>query len=875
MAYVAFFKYLCPIMNDNTKESGHTGVTGLSDAQVEESRRRDGENVLTPPARTPLWRLYLDKYDDPIIRILLVAAAVSLALAFVEGGFVEAVGIFIAIFLATSIGFYFERDAARKFDVLTSLGDEQPVKVKRNGRVSEIPVRDVVVGDVVIIETGDEVPADGMLFEADGLQIDESALTGEPMAEKSTVPADDGSAYPPNVVLRSTMVMSGTGRMTVTAVGDATEIGRVARRSAEMTSVKTPLNIQLDRLARLISKVGTGVAVTAFAVFLGHDILTNPLWATSDYLGMTSVVLRYFMMAVTLIVMAVPEGLPMAVTLALALNMRRMLRSNNLVRKLHACETMGAVTVICTDKTGTLTQNRMRVEDSVPALSESFCHAIALNTTAELDGGRGIGNPTEVALLRWLEAADVDYRTLRSEGRTVERLPFSTERKYMATLCRVDGRQMLFVKGAPEIVMRHCTMTADERAEAGARLVAWQGRAMRTLAFACKEAAGMDASGLTLQGLVAISDPLRDEVPAAVRQCRAAGIGVKIVTGDTTATAMEIARQIGIVDRTSASAEGVSVTGPEFAALSDGEASAVAARLKVMSRARPADKQRLVNLLQERGEVVAVTGDGTNDAPALNHAHVGLSLGSGTSVAKNASDMTLLDDSFGSIVRAVQWGRSLYRNIQRFIFFQLTVNVTALLLVLGGSLIGTELPLTITQMLWVNLIMDTFAAMALASLPPESDVMAAAPRNRADFIISRRMARAIAVTGLLFFGVMLSLLYYFEHVAGVSAEELTIFFTVFVMLQWWNLLNAKAWGSGRSAFSRLGTDRGLLLVLAIIIVGQWTIVTFGGRMFRTVPLDGITWLLIMAATSPVLIIGEALRALAGRGGKPDSKQEKL
>lgn len=897
---------------DNDINNKGVAKAGLTEKEVAESRRLHGENVLTPPAKTPLWRLYIDKYNDPIIRILLVAAVVSLGLAFVENEFVETIGIFLAIFLATSIGFYFERDAARKFDVLTALDEEQPVKVVRDGRVCEIARCEVVVGDVVIIETGDEVPADGQLFEADDLQMDESALTGEPMAHKRVGLKDDGSAYPPDMVLRSTMVMSGNGRMVVTAIGDSTEIGRVAMRSTEMTAVKTPLNIQLDRLAGIISKVGTGIAVAAFVIFLGHDIMTNPLWQGSDYVAMAGVVLRYFMMAVTLIVMAVPEGLPMAVTLALALNMRRMLKSNNLVRKLHACETMGAVTVICTDKTGTLTQNRMRVEHIAPLLSPQggmtpaaaptsiplrgneecvassgtsfplggteggLYFAMALNTTAELEapddtsspfGGtegsrtHGIGNPTEVALLRWLTDHDTDYRTLREEARIVERLPFSTERKYMATLCDVDGERWLFVKGAPEIVMSHCTMTDDERARIGGKLREWQNHAMRTLAFACKRTGDMDIEGLTMQAVAAISDPLREEVPEAVRRCREAGIDVKIVTGDTMATAMEIGRKIGIVKEQSPSNSGEGIEGGSFAALSDDEAYKMVTGLKVMSRARPADKQRLVNLLQKRGEVVAVTGDGTNDAPALNHAHVGLSLGSGTSVAKNASDMTLIDDSFDSIVRAVQWGRSLYRNIQRFIFFQLVVNVTALLLVLGGSLIGTELPLTITQMLWVNLIMDTFAAMALASLPPESDVMKEKPRNRNDFIISRPMARAIVGLGLLFFAAMLSLLYYFENVPGMSDEELTVFFTVFVMLQWWNLLNAKAWGTVRSAFHRFAADRGLLLVLVIILVGQWIIVTFGGRMFRTVPLDWQTWLWIVAGTSPVMIIGEAVRML--------------
>ncbi|MBO5185902.1 MAG: calcium-translocating P-type ATPase, PMCA-type [Prevotella sp.] len=839
---------------------------GLTAAEVAESRAKHGENILTPPTRVSLWRLYLDKYNDPIIKILLVAAAVSLGLAFVEGNFAETAGIFLAVFLATTVGFYFERDAARKFDVLTAIGEEQPVKAVREDTVCEIARRDVVVGDVIIIETGDEVPADGILFEATDLQMDESALTGEPMAYKNTEAGEDNAAYPANVVLRSTMVMGGSGRMTVTAVGDNTEIGHVAGRSTEMTAVKTPLNTQLDKLASLISKVGTGVALSALVIFLTHDILTNPLWHTSDYIGMTGVVLKYFMMAVTLIVMAVPEGLPMAVTLALALNMRRMLKSNNLVRKLHACETMGAVTVICTDKTGTLTQNKMQVAEMVQSANDETAPdlslAIAGNTTAELNGGRGIGNPTEIALLLWLDGNGEDYTSLRKNINIIERLPFSTERKYMATLCDIGGTRWLFVKGAPEIVMSRCAMTDEKRTEMTTRLTAFQNKAMRTLAFACKKTTMMDVENMTLQGIAAISDPLRHEVPDAVRRCGDAGISVKIVTGDTAATAVEIARQIGIVARNNDDNpinEREIITGQEFAALSDEEAYGRTEEIKVMSRARPTDKMRLVDLLQKRGEVVAVTGDGTNDSPALNHAHVGLSLGSGTAVAKNASDMTLLDDSFDSIVKAVQWGRSLYRNIQRFVFFQLIVNITALLLVLGGSLVGTELPLTIPQMLWVNLIMDTLAAMALASLPPESDVMDERPRSRDAFIISRPMGRAIIIVGVLFFAVMLTMLYYFEVVAGVSPEELTVFFTVFVMLQWWNLFNAKAWGTCESAFRGFKKDKGLLLVLAIVLAGQWIIVTFGGEMFRTVPLSPATWLAIMAATSPVMIVGELAR----------------
>ena len=841
---------------------------GLSDKEVAESRQRHGENVLTPPERTSLWRLYIDKYNDPIIKILLVAATISLGLAVIENDFVEAIGIFLAIFFATTVGFYFERDAAKRFDELTALGEEQPVKVVRNGHVVEVPRREIVVDDIVVLGVGDEVPADGILFEAVDLQIDESTLTGEPIISKFVEVKHDGATYPSNLALRSTMVMNGSGKMRVTSVGDATEIGKVATKATELTAVKTPLNLQLDRLAKLISKVGSAVSVLAFVGFLGHDILTNPLWSTSEYLKMAEVVLKYFMMAVTLIVMAVPEGLPMAVTLALALNMRRMLKSNNLVRKLHACETMGAVTVICTDKTGTLTENKMQVGEMMVRHDNGLLDiAMAMNSTAELDEGKTIGNPTEAALLLWLREKGTDYAKLRQGDRIVWQLPFSTEHKYMATIADMEGKRLLFVKGAPEIVMAHCNLTAEEQKDIQRQLFDYQNKAMRTLAFAYKELPDTveecrlkeGDNNLTLQAIAAISDPLREEVPGAVMECQSAGIDVKIVTGDTSATAIEIARQIGIwTDRLP---DGAQITGPDFAALSDEEAFQRVTALKVMSRARPTDKQRLVNMLQKHGEVVAVTGDGTNDAPALNHAHVGLSLGSGTSVAKNASDMTLIDDSFSSIVKAVQWGRSLYRNIQRFIFFQLVVNVTALLLVLGGSMIGTELPLTITQMLWVNLIMDTFAALALASLPPESEVMKDKPRKQTDFIINRHIAWAIGIVGLLFFGLMFGLLYYFERVAGVSAEELTVFFTIFVMLQWWNLFNAKSLGSRRSAFHKFLSDRGLLFVLFIILAGQWLIVELGGKMFRTVPLDIETWLWIILGTSPVMIVGEIVRRI--------------
>lgn len=834
------------------KEQQQNQLYGLSEQEVAESRSRYGANILTPPRRRSLWRLYLEKYEDPIIRILLVAAAVSLALAFVSGEFVETIGIILAVLFATTVGFYFERDAARKFDVLTALGEEQPVKVRRNGQVHQVSRQDVVVGDIVLIETGDEVPADGTLLVATDLQIDESSLTGETLTKKQTSPVaadQEEGAYPRDMVLRSSMVMNGSGIFRVVSVGDHTEIGKVARESMELTHMKTPLNLQLSRLANLISKVGTGISVAAFLGFLIHDILTKSIWHTDNYIGMAEVVLHYFMMAVTLIVMAVPEGLPMAVTLALALNMRRMLRTNNLVRKLSASETMGAVTVICTDKTGTLTQNRMAVVEVSGELGDGSC--ICLNTTAELDGDKGIGNPTEVALLRYLQTLGIDYRTLREQGEVVERVPFSTERKMMQTTIEIGGECHIYIKGAPEIVLANCVMTPEERCHVEAQLQQWQQQAMRTLAFVCDG---------QFQAIVAISDPIRDDVAQAVKDCQKAGIELKIVTGDTEGTAMEIARQIGIFEDTAP--KYAHITGAAFAALSDEEALECVKQLRVMSRARPADKQRLVELLQRVGQVVAVTGDGTNDAPALNHAHVGLSLGSGTSVAKNASDITIIDDSFRSVVRAVLWGRSLYRNIQRFIFFQLVVNVTALLLVFFGSIIGTELPLTVTQILWINLIMDTFAAMALASLPPSREVMNEKPRAVTDAIVTRGMLRGILGLGITFFLGTFVYLYWLENNAvgeGVNNYELTKFFTAFVMLQWWNLFNAKTLGSHYSAFRHLLWARGFVFVLILILFGQFLIVEWGGEMFRTVPITAIDWLQIILLTSPVLIIGEIYR----------------
>ena len=869
-------------MSHNTQDSRFKGLT---DQEVLQNRQKYGMNLLTPPKRPSIWKLYLEKFQDPVIKVLLVAAAFSLLISIIESEYAETIGIFFAIFLATGIGFYFEYDANKKFDLLNAVGEETPVMVIRNGKVHEIPKKDIVVGDVVILNTGDEIPADGVLLEAVSLQVNESSLTGELMVNKTTDEAhfDEEATYPSNSVMRGTTVTDGHGVMCVERVGDATEIGKVARQATEQSQEQTPLNLQLTKLANLIGKVGFTIATLTFVIFTAKDLYVHLNNTTitdwHQWLEIARIVLKYFMMAVTLIVVAVPEGLPMSVTLSLALNMRRMLKTNNLVRKMHACETMGAITVICTDKTGTLTQNLMQVYDA--KLDESqknlIAEGIATNSTAFLEEKEGegkpsgVGNPTEVALLLWLNEQGMDYISLRNQAKTVNQLTFSTERKYMATLVdsSVLNTRVLYVKGAPEVVMGKCNLEESRVKQYNEQLLAYQNQAMRTLGVAYKvipENSSTDCAelvkegGLTFMGIFAISDPIRSDVPDAVKKCQSAGIRVKIVTGDTPGTATEIARQIGLW--TSEDTERNRITGVEFAALSDEEALERVVDLKVMSRARPMDKQRLVQLLQQKGEVVAVTGDGTNDAPALNHAQVGLSMGTGTSVAKEASDITLLDDSFHSIATAVMWGRSLYKNIQRFIVFQLTINVVALLSVLLGAFLGTELPLTVTQMLWVNLIMDTFAAMALASIAPSMDVMNEKPRKRTDFIISPAMRNNIFGVGAGFLIVLMGLLAFFKNMpGGMDVHHLTVFFTIFVMLQFWNLFNASVFGTNHSIFKDAGHAMGMLGVALIILVGQFIIVTFGGKVFRTEPLPALEWAYIIAGTSVVLWIGEIWRGV--------------
>ncbi len=939
---------------DNSQNRDVREVSGLTSGQAEQSRREHGANLLTPPKREPLWRLFLKKFGDPIIRILLIAALLSFLISIRSGEVFETAGIIFAILLATGISFWFEADAGKKFDLLNKVNDQLPVKVIRDGSITEIFRSDVVVGDVVILDTGEEVPADGDLILAVSLSVNESALTGEPLARKGTDPGkfSKESAYPPNRILKGTTVLEGYCRLIVTEVGDKTEYGKVARSSAEISDQPTPLNRQLDGLARFIGFAGFVMATLTFIALFLKDIITgsalhttaslwtllsvilsgaialskiwipiikdglelfnvrlriisflergwlfcvisasllllsllvigmaagfDPLlgssWIDSD---MAVRILRYFMVSVTLIVVAVPEGLPMAVTLSLAMSMRRMLQSNNLVRKMHATETMGAATVICTDKTGTLTMNQMRVSGemfvNLPALvSES----IAVNSTAHLDLSvperiRTLGNPTEAALLIRLLENGEEYLKIREEAQIISQLTFSTERKYMATVAWSVSmkKYMLYVKGAPEIIASY---TDNYPTEVTGRLAEYQARAMRTLGFAYRvlDDAAINQEpeelvrngGLTYLGVVAISDPLREDAADAVESCVKAGIEVKMITGDTPGTAREIARRIGIL-REDELSSGL-ISGPDFSALSDDEAMERLSSIKVMCRARPADKERLVRLLQRAGEIVAVTGDGTNDAPALNYAHVGLSMGSGTSVAKEASDITLLDDSFRSVVTAVLWGRSLYCNIQRFLIFQLTINVTALVIVLLGSLFGKELPLTITQMLWVNLIMDTFAAGALASLPPDRRVLMSKPRSPSAFIVTPAMRSNILITAALFTAGMLALLAFMGGPDGeVSEYNLSLFFTVFVMLQFWNLFNAKAYSTGTWAFKGVLTSPGFLTVASAIIVGQILIVEFAGDLFRTVPISLKDWIIVIAGTSVVLWVGEIVRYL--------------
>ena len=894
---------------------------GLTSDEVEESRKKNGDNTLTPPEKEPIWKKFVEKFGDPIIIILLVAMVLSFGVACYNyfgtddkslSHFLEPLGVLLAVILATGVAFYFELKSEKEFEILNQVNEDIYYKVLRDGEIGQVLKADLVVGDIVLLETGEQVPADGTLVESISLQIDESSLTGEPLVQKSTHPEDfdPEATYHTNQVCRGTTVLDGHCTFVIEKVGDQTEYGRVFEGAQIDDSVKTPLNQQLDGLADMITKVRYGIAIL---VIVGSTIIYAAQGGFSHFEW--SHALGYFlqkiMIAVTVIVVAVPEGLPMSVTLSLAYSMRSMMKTNNLVRRMHACETMGAATVICTDKTGTLTQNRMTVADvTFENLDEKVDEQatkgellrlnMAVNSTAHLDLSDStkvevLGNPTEGALLLWLRGENVDYRALRDEHEAISQLTFSTERKYMATVVQHNGKKWLLVKGAPEIVMQHCQITDEQTAHYTQCLVNYQQRAMRTIGFAVAETTDdapykdgrLAVNQLTFLGVVGISDPIRAEVPEAIAQCMAAGIQVKIVTGDTPGTAKEIGRQIGLWDDNCTDRN--LITGAEFAALTDEELKTRVGEIRIMSRARPMDKERLVRLLQENGEVVAVTGDGTNDAPALNRAQVGLSMGDGTSVAKEASDITILDNSFASITNAVMWGRSLYLNIQRFVLFQMTINVAACIIVLIGAFLGTESPLTVTQMLWVNLIMDTFAALALASLPPSPQVMQEKPRKRTESIINKPMAQRIFGVGGIFVVLLFALIQYFKHAdlasilefdpaqalqhlfdfseGSFSGYELSVFFALFVFLQFWNMFNAKAYHSQHSAFHQLAQCKNFLFIALFIIVGQVVITSFGGDMFRVVPLDITTWLVVIAVTSVVLWIGEISRLFDGSSNK--------
>ena len=888
---------------------------GLTDAEVLESRKKYGVNILTPPEKEQLWKQFLEKFTDPLIIILMIAGVLSIGISFYEyfglkegfTVFFEPIGIFVAILLATGLAFYFELKADKEFAILNQVNDDELVEVIRNGNATQIPKKDVVVGDIVIINTGAEVPADGELLECVSLNVDESTLTGEPICHKSVDEKDfdPEATYPTNHVLKGTKVMEGHGIFHVTAVGDKTENGKVFVAAQIDDSVKTPLNEQLDGLSELITKLSYGFAAL---VVIGRLLIY--FWGDNsmEWAHITAYVLQTLMIAVTLIVVAVPEGLPMAVTLSLAYSMRRMLKTNNLVRKMHACETMGATTVICTDKTGTLTQNQMSVEEtqfyglsnqalSTDETSRLIKESIALNSTASLDLSNPdkpvvLGNPTEGALLLWLRKNGIDYRKLKDDANVVEELPFSTERKYMATVvesAQLDGEKILYVKGAPEIIRSLCKQIDKDVniADIDKQLTDYQNRAMRTLGFAYQILNDSDvaiadgkvvAENLTFMGIVAIADPVRKDVPAAVQKCMAAGINVKIVTGDTPGTAKEIGRQIGLW--TKKDNDSAIITGAEFEKLSDDELDKKVLGLKIIARARPMDKKRLVESLQRNNQVVAVTGDGTNDAPALKAAHVGLSMGDGTSVAKEASDITIIDNSFSSICRAVMWGRSLYQNIQRFLLFQLTVNVAACFIVLVGAFMGTESPLTVTQMLWVNLIMDTFGAMALASLPPSQSVMKDKPRDRKAFILTKPMMKDILGVGGFFFLLLVVFLYIFQHTEitqmtdllhcklgeanGLSPYEQTLLFSIFVWTHLWYMFNTRSFETGKSFF-QLKMSKEFFSIVAIIFIGQIVIVEGLYDFFNCTPMKLIDWVIIVILSSLVLWTRELWHLLTKRG----------
>jgi len=962
---------------------------GLSQTEVEASRQKYGTNILTPPERDPWWRLFLEKFDDPIIRILIVAAVIAIGIGIVEGSYVEGIGIIVAILLATIVAFLNEYKASQEFDILNKVNDEVPVQVIRDSHWTTVAKKDLVVEDIVYLEAGDEIPADGRVLEAVSLKVNEASLTGEsiPVTKAMEEKSNGSTAYPSNLALRGTIVADGHGIIEITQVGDRTEIGKTARAATSITDVETPLNIQLDRLSRLIGVLGFAIAIlidvalVVRGIVVGEFVLAPGQWyaiaiiAAGSAMALTKIwmpmvydgfelagsdaempewlenesltswlqtiaagvvtfgvgvavgyltgwlppsptdwipapvaakLLTYFTIAVAVIVVAVPEGLALSVTLSLAYSMGKMTKQNNLVRKMHACETIGAATVICSDKTGTLTENKMLVnEPKFPSLTgqrlegangQLVAEAMCANSTAHLEQEPGkasipLGDRTEGALLLWVEKHGINYIEQRVKFAIADQLTFSSERKYMATLGVSSNRQdapnrqdarstgrILHFKGAPEVLLDSCdrfltetgveTLDIETRIMVKGQLKNAQNKGMRTLGFAYLPETEERQLVCELErynhviwlGFVAIADPVRPEVPEAVTKCHRAGVKVKMITGDSFLTAMQVSRQIHIASEEDS--KDCYLTGPQLDLMDDETATAAIEKAKVIARARPQDKQRIVRLLQAKGEVVAVTGDGTNDAPALNQAQVGLSMGSGTSVAKEASDIIILDDSFGSIENAVMWGRSLYQNIQKFILFQLTINVAACGIALLGPFVGIDLPLTVIQLLWVNLIMDTFAALALATEPPNEQVMEVPPRNPEAFIISKPMAVSIFSVGSIFLVFLAGFLLYIQQDKLVTPYELSLFFTTFVMLQFWNIFNARCFGLKQSAFANLGSNWSFLGITVVILIGQILMVQFGGYVFRTVPLSLRDWLLIIGSTSIVLWVGEIWRLMS-------------
>jgi len=826
---------------------------GLSSAQIQEMQNRFGKNELTPPPRLPLWKLYLKNFEDPIIRILLVAVIISALVAALEGsGLLDTIGIALAVILATTIAFLTEYKSNREFDALNAMCDDTGIKVIRDGQARTIRMRDVVVGDIILLEAGDAVPADGILVHEAHFEADESAFTGEnePVRKNSE-----------DTLLKGTWVTAGRGTMIATAVGDATRMGEIAASITRGERPETPLQVKLRVLAGQISRFGYAMAGLIVISLLAKGIVTG---LPTDPLELVRFLLDIAIFAVIIIVVSVPEGLPVSVTVSLALTMRKMTRAYSLVRRMIACETIGSVTTICTDKTGTLTRNLMEVvassiltpeyENKTPDDPAGWVTLNAgVNSTAELEPREGelitVGNSTEGALLRWLSRAGIDYHQIRRAYFPISQALFDSRRKEMRTVISIEGRYYLLVKGAPEVVAASCSSAPDLTPVKNLA-----GRAMRTLAFAHAETGSPEDSTPTLiwDGYVGIRDEIRSDVPSAVATCRSAGISIAMVTGDSPETAAAIAKETGILTN------GTVITGPEFRDLSPEKQQALAPQIEVMARSAPHDKLLLVKALQANGEVVAVTGDGTNDAPALRSADVGLAMGiAGTEVAREASDIILLDDSFPTIERAVWWGRALFENIQRFLMFQLTINISAAFLSFIAPLLGYPAPFSVIQLLWINIIMDSLAALALCSESPHPALMEKKPIPRTSSVLTPYMIRAILCTAFVYIIVGIGGIIFGLPYMNSPAEQATAFFTGFVLAQVWNGINCRGINGIMPSFIR--GNPAFFVIMGSIILIQFLIVQFGGAVFGTVPLSVFQWIVLLLGTLPVLLIWPALR----------------